>query len=596
MKQVKPLALTIMSHLPTIQKWKSNRKKIKLIFMLAVISLLINLRPFAQNQFDGTVQAIDSYFSRLEDFGLSGSLLIGNKDEVLLKKDYGIKASVKGIDPAYLVGSITKQFTATAILSLEQKGLLNTSDEISKYLTNIPADKSAITIHQLLTHTSGLKDDYWDQHTDLTEEDYIEKMLTEKLVSEPGTKFSYANFGYHLLAKIIENIANKNYERFLKEELFKPHNLNHTGFNLVNWKENQVVEYTDWTTEKSKKLIKNPLDRPAYLQPEGSGGILSTTEDLYKWHQLIFHSEKVLSAASKKKLWTVEKENYGYGWEIYETSRGTKLIEHGAYDSWVGVVAGFYNFVEEDLVVIFLGNTHMSQILRKDDLMNNIESLVFGGSVQAPPMSNFQYNRTDFDKCIGEYEYNGKSLSITKGKLKNQIRLRTTDEGTIKQLLFPNMNSLEKRTDIQLEYVLDHISRNDYEPLKGTYFRESAFEALKNRYSGIWQYLSTSLGEYHGFSVLHTLPNIYEGKFELQIFTELLFERGSFYARAFRDHNGRIHIQNLEFPKKLELYLVPIRENEFIYWNIKTGITSTILFDQGKLIMNDNQEIGYVKN
>ncbi len=566
-------------------------------FVLAAICFLyFNQRIRAQDHpVNSHVQAVDGYFSKLEAYGLSGSLLIGTKDQILLKKDYGQQDSHKSVDLAYLVGSLTKQFTATAILLLEQRGLLNTREKISSYLTNIPSDKSEITIHQLLTHTAGLKDDYWDQYRELTEEAYIEMMLAQDILSKPGTRFRYINFGYHLLAKIIETVSKIEYERFLIEELFRPSGLYHTGFKLVEWQENQVALYTDWTTEGNEHLIRNPLDRPIYLQPEGSGGLLSTTGDLYKWYQTIFHSENILSNQSKLKLLAAEKANYAYGWEIYQTIRNTKLIEHGAYDSWVGVVTGIYNFVEEDLVVIFLGNTHMSQFLRKDDLMNDIEALIFGGQVLIPPGLAQYQGQTEVSQHIGVYKSGAKSISILKGKTKNQLRLRTTDKATIQQILFPAQNITEKRTDVQLEYVLNNIKANNYEALRNYFYRDAPFEALKKRYSETWNQLSGMLGQYKGFSVLHTLPNIYEGKFELELITALEFERGIFHLRAFRNHNGRIHLQPLQLPERLEIFLSPINKDNFNYWNVKTGITSTITIQQNKLSINGVTEMFYTK-
>ena len=215
--------------------------------------------------------------------------MIANKNGILLKKNYGIGSPEDNKNFAYSVGSITKQFTATGILVLEQTGLLNTNDKISKHLFGIPEDKSNITIHHLLTHTSGLKDDYWDQHKDLTEAEYIKLMLSEKVVAAPGAKYDYINFGFHLLAKIIEKCSNKSYEQFLVEDIFRPNGLNYTGFNLVKWQKNQVAEYNDWPLETYEIDIRNPLNRPVYFQPEGSGGIFSTIEDLYKSGMLIIH-------------------------------------------------------------------------------------------------------------------------------------------------------------------------------------------------------------------------------------------------------------------------------------------------------------------
>ena len=577
--------------------FQKNQKWLRCFSLTWIISLCLIQNICAQYPpIHWHTQAVDSYFSKLEAFGLSGSLLIGTKDKVLLRKDYGNQTSSKSNDLAYLVGSISKQFTATAILLLEQRGFLNTNEPISTYLSNLPSDKSEITIHQLLTHTSGLKDDYWDQHRDLSEDAYIEKMLAEDLLSKPGSRFRYANFGYHLLSKIIESVSKKDYERFLNEELFRPFGLFNTGFNMVDWQQNQVAQYTDWSTEGSEQILRNPLDRPIYLQPEGSGGLLSTTGDLYKWYQLIFHSEKLLSANSKQKLLTTEKANYACGWEVYQTNRGSTLIEHGGFDTWVGLVTGFYNFIDEDLVVIFLGNTHMSKLLQKDDLMKNIEALIFGGQVQMPPGPAIHQNTADISKYFGVYKTGAKSISISKGKVKNNLRLRTTDQAIIQQLLFPGLSDAEKRTDVQLEYILNNIKDDKYEPLKDHFIEEVPFDVLKQTYRQTWKQLTGSMGQYKGFQVLHTISNIFEGKFELQLFIALEFEHGIFHLRAFRNYNGRIHLQPLRLPERLEIFLSPTADKAtYKFWNIKSGLSSTITIQENSLSINGKEEMVYKK-
>ena len=540
------------------------------------------------------VLAVDAYFQKLEAYGLSGSLLIGTKDEILLKKNYGINSSAKDEDIVYLVGSITKQFTATAILLLEQKGHINTSEMITSYLSNIPPDKAGITIHQLLTHTAGLNDDYWDQHSELSEDEYIEMMLRKDLISQPGERFGYCNFGYHLLAKIIEEVSNKNYESFLAQDLFRPAGISNTGFSLVNWKKNQIAHYNDWTTAGNEHIIKDPLDRPIFLQPDGSGGILSTSTDMYKWYQAVFHTNKLLSAKSREKLLTTEKANYAYGWEVYSTSRGTKLIEHGAYDDWVGVVSGLYYFADEDLVVIFLGNTHMSEFLRKDYLMNNIESIIFGGQVHMPPLTNHHPDKDEITANTGIYKNGDNTISISKGKIENQLLLRTSDRETIQQLLFPSLKDQE-RSDAQVALIFENLQSKNYEILRDHFIQEIPFEYLQQRYSATWNQLTSAMGAFKGFKVIQTIPSSYEGKFELQILLELQFEHGKFYLIAFRNHHGRIQLQPLEVPEKLELFFSPANKNEFKTWNIKTNITSTIRIEENNLIINGMNNLTYQK-
>ena len=546
-------------------------KRIPILLLFG--QLLINSPSYSQNENSASMGAIDSYFKKLESFGLSGSILIGNKDQILLKKNYGF-TNQSDKDLAYSVGSITKQFTATGILKLEEGGLLSTDDKITAHLEGIPEDKRNITIHQLLTHTSGLHNPYWDSNPDLSEYEYIQKELAEELDSEPGTRFKYSNFGYHLLAKIIEGHTSKPYEQFLIEDLFEPNGIQSTGFNLVKWKKNQVVNYNDWTTERTEPDITNPLNRPIYLQPEGSGAIFSTTQDLYKWYQLLFNSSELLTQNSKKKLFTVEKANYGYGWEIYDTQRGTKLIEHGGYDSWLGVIAGFYNFIEEDRIVIFLGNTHMSEFLSKDEIMDTIESILFSGFVKMAPSTTYTLEETDLEKYCGEY--NSGTVSIAKGKIANQLRLRTEDRELIKKIIFPQILKSETVVDWQIANTLDHMNRDDFDPLRNVFFEGPSFEKIKSRYRKLWEQLTDNYGSYIDMNVFHIMPNIYQGKFELQILAELRFENGTFLLRCFRNHKGQLHFQSVHIPDMLELYLSPSAKDEFISYNVKFGTSSSI--------------------
>lgn len=574
-----------------------NSPKRLWLYILALPFALLTATPAytqaSETLNEQTTQAIDSYLSRLENFGLSGSLLIGSPEEILFKKDYGINRKKQSAEPAYLVGSLTKQFTATGILFLEQKGLLSVNDPISKYLTTIPADKSNITIHQLLTHTSGLSDDYWDQHRDLSEEQYIEMMLKKESRSEPGKRYAYANIGYHLLSKIIEKVSNLDYETFLDKELFQQIKLKNTGFKIPRWKKGQVINYTDWTTEGSENIIKNPLDRPVYLQPEGSGGILSTTIDLYNWYKAIFHTDKVLNESSRKKLLTTELGNYAYGWRVYPTRRGTGLVEHGGHDSWVGVVTGICNFIDEDIVVIYLGNTHMGKSLFKDDLMNNIESIIWGGNIQMPPKKTLVSKSSNSKKYAGVYDFDGNKIIVSEGKVDHQLKLQTSSGQTIKEIVFPDPK--KKYVDVQLQRVFKYIEQGDYETIHDEFMGLPPLEAIKQQYSNVWDNLKKGYGKYHGLQVLHVLPTYLNGRFNLQSFIALEFERGSYYLRILRNQHGRIHMQPIDLPKKLEAFLTPLSADEYLYWNLKTGISSEIKFQNGGLIINGKEKAIYSK-
>lgn len=566
-------------------------KRQLLLLMLLLGALQSSLAQYPKERF----QAINAYFKGLEKFGLSGSLLIGSSQEIFFQHTYGNPAPTKGATPAYLIGSLTKQFTAAAILYLEQEGKLKTSDPISTYLDWVPRDKAQITIHQLMTHTSGLQDDYWDRHPKLSERTYLRMMLDRPLQSKPGSQFSYANIGYHVLCAIIESLTGEDYEAFLSKQLWKPAGMQSTGFHTVAWDSQRVARYTDWTTEGAAQYLANPLHRPSYLQPEGSGGLLSTTEDMYRWYQRLFHSDELLGDKMRAKLLQTNQENYAYGWEVYRGGNGRKVVEHGGYDSWVGVVTGFYYFVVEDIVVIYLGNTHMGKWLQKELLVSAVESLLFGGDIHYPPCYDTSKLESSPAPVLGIYQKGDAQIELGPGKQEQQIRLRTSDEAAIRQLLLPAESKLPLYGDVQLDFILSRFEAGGLDSLAEHLFYGASFEAVKQRYQQIWAQLEAGYGNFQDAKILHLMPGQYEGKFELEYLVKLQFEKGEFYVRAFRNHLGKFHLQPFEFPSKLEIFMVPVSDAEFEYWNIKTHLKSMISVADGQLLIHGDHKLVFHK-
>lgn len=198
----------------------------------------------------------------------------------MLKKK--IKNSPKTV---YDIGSITKQFTAAAILKLEMQGKLSTNDKISKFFDGIPADKQQITIHDLLRHQSGLISNIGRDYEKITEKEFLDKVFSSKLQFSIGSSFSYSNIGYSLLAIIIEKASNQSYETYLYENLWEPSQMEMTGYKRPAFDKKMIaIGY-----ENDNKVWGKPTDKEwdgvsPYWHLKGNGGILSTTEDLYKWH------------------------------------------------------------------------------------------------------------------------------------------------------------------------------------------------------------------------------------------------------------------------------------------------------------------------
>jgi CubicO group peptidase (beta-lactamase class C family) len=307
---------------------------------------------------------IDRFLSDLQqNHQFSGSVLVSWKGQTF-KKGYGL--SDRENQGAFIpqtvscVGSVTKQFTGAAILKLEMQGKLKVEDPISKYLANVPADKQGITLHHLLTHSAGFPGSIGDDYDSIDAKAFVELAMKEPLLFAPGNAFKYSNVGYSLLGIIIEQITKAPYEAFLNQHLFKPAGMSQTGYVLPKWKSQQVATGYRGDRNWGKINEKNWASDGPYWHLRANGGILSTVEDLYKWHQALL-GDKILNPAAKAKYYTRHIEEgegagsyYGYGWAIFPTPRQTTLIAHNGGN---GIFfCDFLRYVDEDLTVIFMTN------------------------------------------------------------------------------------------------------------------------------------------------------------------------------------------------------------------------------------------------
>ncbi|MBN2246871.1 MAG: beta-lactamase family protein, partial [Candidatus Aminicenantes bacterium] len=266
-------------------------------------SLVSSIQPDKEVVSGNMAEKLDLYLSRAVPFGFSGALLVEEGGEVVLNKGYGLAVRSKNIpntaDTVFSVGSLTKQFTAAGIMKLEMMGKLNTEDRLDKYFENVPGDKKAITLHHLLTHTSGVVDAVGPDYQELEREDLVKKVFAEPLQHPPGEEFAYSNAGYSLLAAIIEKVSGQKYEEFMREHLWLPAGMECTGYRLPDWGKKNVAHW--YRGEKDNGI---PLDKPyPYWNLVGNGGVLSTTEDMLKWHHALLGT-KILSSVVKKKMFT----------------------------------------------------------------------------------------------------------------------------------------------------------------------------------------------------------------------------------------------------------------------------------------------------
>jgi CubicO group peptidase (beta-lactamase class C family) len=310
--------------------------------------------------------ALDEYLTRGSRFGFSGAALVVKDGTVVLKKGYGLADRIRRTpnSPATLfdVGSLTKPFTAAAVLRLEEQGKLTTEDRIGKHLMAVPPDKAAITIHHLLTHTSGLKAQGPAPQVDPTDRDAVVRaLLTPPAEAPPGTGFRYSNVNYFLLAAVVERASGLSFESYLKANVFRPAGMEQTGFARGN----DIP--ASWSAHG---YTMTGLDAgPAQILPyhwlfRGATGLLSSVEDLQRWDGSL-RGDAVLTAASREKMFRPGPDGLGSGWQIGRSPRGTPAVGHDG--STFCFESAFVRFPEEQaLVVVLCNNLGVSQLVKRD--------------------------------------------------------------------------------------------------------------------------------------------------------------------------------------------------------------------------------------
>ncbi len=312
---------------------------------------------------------------KLTERGFSGVILVAQNDNIIFNKAYGRKNSQENgqndINTVFDICSITKQFTAAGILKLSMQNKLHLEDKLSKYFEAVPTDKENITIHQLLTHSSGLTSDIGNDYDSILETAFLHKAFNSELISPVGRQFNYSNIGYSLLGLIIEKASGMDYESFLNIEIFKPSKMNHTGYVIPDWKNNEVANGFLDGVEAKRPNEENWSSKGPYLNLRGNGGILTRANDLLLWSQAISNYSIFDETTTAKYLYphfeyNSGKTNYGYGWWIENNSSESKLVHHsGGSDLFA---ANLWIYPKKGITIIVLSNTpdpYVTSITRK---------------------------------------------------------------------------------------------------------------------------------------------------------------------------------------------------------------------------------------
>lgn len=343
-----------------------SQNKLVLFLSVLVITLAITAGlPLStsaiENEQTNLQKQIDDYFIRLtKENNFSGAVLVAQDNQILLEKGYGLannaNSNIIAPDTVFDVGSISKQFTAAAILQLEQDGLLNVNDPISKYFDDVPSDKANITIHQLLTHSAGFTKDHFEGDLiPMTRDEAQQAIFALKLGYQPGEGYNYSNTGYTLLAILIEKVSGESYTSYLKQTFFEPLEMKHTGFyNDTIWDSFSVAN-----TYFNEKDEGKPSDWAGpYWGVMGNGGVMSTVGDLYIWWKSL-QNHSILSLQQSDKLFTryisegSADSFYGYGWSIQDSPYGNLITHNGG---GIGGNSDLAVYTDKNLTIIICSN------------------------------------------------------------------------------------------------------------------------------------------------------------------------------------------------------------------------------------------------
>jgi CubicO group peptidase (beta-lactamase class C family) len=388
-----------------------DRRTFRLVLLVALFAAI----PWASaaGEARGALgTALDHYLGELAGYGYSGAVLVAQHGEVILDQGYGLADRARGVpftaDTLFDIASISKPFTAAAVLRLEMQGKLKVEDRLSRFFPQAPPDKAAITLHQLLSHTSGLPESLGLEYEPVTRQAFLKRVFAARLLHPPGERFAYSNAGYSLLAAVVEEVSGRPFGEFLRSEVFLPAGMRHSG-NLPDPADRERLAhgYTgdgDWGTS---------LDHPhasdgPWWNLRGNGGILTTTGDLYRWH-VALKGDAVLSAAEREKY---ERPNlpegrgeyprYAYGWSVSRSPTGHKELSHVGGN---GVFqASYRRFPEDDgAMIAVVSNTDDYSAIA---VANQLELRLFGKPFEEPPATVAATAATaeELRRCAGVYE------------------------------------------------------------------------------------------------------------------------------------------------------------------------------------------------
>lgn len=401
----------------------------------------------------------DLLSSAFQSSGPGCAILVARKGEIAYKKAFGT-ANLELLVPVkpemvFNLASITKQFTAVAILQLVEQNKISLQDSIQQFLPDYPWKGHTIRIDNLLSHTSGIKDylqinysGLFMEKWDFSPRQLIDSFKSHPLEFEPGTRFSYSNSGYFILGAIIEKVSGKSYQDYIQEYLLQPAGMTNSFFD----RSGSIIP-----NRVSGYLPENGVYQNApYWSPAiqySAGGLISNVTDLFKWHQALntyrlIKRESLQKAQSNSYLKNGSPTGYGFGWYL-ATSNEIKSIAHQ------GALPGFQTkeiyYPDEDVFIVILSNNGKVNI---EGLSIQVSGIVLNKSLQP----EIKIADNILDQYLGVYRSaDNKKRTLRILKMNGTMVAKFSDQEII-PLLFQSDNKFQFKNllNAQCEFIFEN--------------------------------------------------------------------------------------------------------------------------------------------
>jgi CubicO group peptidase (beta-lactamase class C family) len=379
------------------------------IILLTTCATLLNVSSFCQTISDKQIASrLHAYLEPFSETGnFIGSVLVARGGHILFRQSYGLANYEVRVsnsnETRYHIASVSKPFTAAAILQLQEQGRLSVSDPVSKYVPDFP-NGERITLNHLLTHSSGIPDinDLEDYDTFARSPHTVQQLVAKyaglPLEFEPGSHYRYSNSNYNLLALILEKITGESYEDYLRQHIFEPAGMKDSGpdgdasrlipsvasgYNPAGISGFEKAPYLDWSNKT------------------GNGSLYSTVDDLYRFDRAL-NADVLLKGATRQKYFVeIEGADNLYGWYMFKRL-GHRLM--AAKGHGPGFTAELDRFPDDDVAIILLSNSY--ETAEQDPIAKALAAIVFGQEVPpTTPQRAVAVPATLLASYAGQYQY-----------------------------------------------------------------------------------------------------------------------------------------------------------------------------------------------